>query len=218
MAHLTQSLHDLVVHLGYLGLFIVMALGNMGAPAGTEIIMPSAGALAAQGHLPSLPGIPGWVLAGTVGTLGEITGGSILYAIGYYGGIAFVKRYGKYVLFREHELARVHAFYERFGAPTVFWCRFVPFVRGVAAFPAGLSRMQKRYFVTYTALGSAIFCFGLAYVGDVAGHNVEALNAALHKAALLIVLVAIAAVVAAVVVFRARSRAKAKTRTTDPAV
>jgi membrane protein DedA with SNARE-associated domain len=214
MAHLTQSLHDLVVHLGYLGLFLVMALGNMGAPAGTEIVMPTAGALAAQGHLPGLPGVPGWILAGAVGTLGEVVGGSILYAIGYYGGVPFVKRYGKYVMFREHELARVHGFYERFGNATVFWCRFVPFVRGVAAFPAGLSRMQKRYFVTYTALGSAIFCFGLAYLGNVAGHNVDALTAALHKAALLIVIVAIAAVVGGVVLFRAR--AKRKTGTTDP--
>jgi len=37
MAHLTQVFHDLVLHFGYAGLFVVMFLGNMGAPAGTEI-------------------------------------------------------------------------------------------------------------------------------------------------------------------------------------
>jgi membrane protein DedA with SNARE-associated domain len=180
-------LHDLVVHFGYSGLFVVMALGNMGMPAGTEVIVPTAGALAAQHHFGSAGFIPAWIVVAIVATLGEIVGGSILYAVGYYGGLPFVRRYGKYVMFREHELNRVHAFYERHGKLTVFWCRFLPFVRGVAAFPAGLSRMQKRFFVTYTALGSAIFCFGLAYLGDVAGKNIDGIVAYVHDFALIIV-------------------------------
>lgn len=216
MAHLSQAFHDLVVSLGYFGLFVVMALGNIGAPAGTEIVMPTAGALAAQGHLPGVAGIAPWIVVGAVGTLGELVGASILYAIGYYGGEPFLERYGRYVGFKQKELARVHAFYERFGNPTVFWCRFIPFVRGVASFPAGVARMRKRYFVTYTALGSLIFCFGLAYLGDTAGHNVEALNAALHRAGLAIVAVVVLAIVALAVVLRLRARRK--TEPTDAAV
>ena len=38
MEHLTQIFHDLVVHLGYPGLFIVMFLGNIGTPVGTEVV------------------------------------------------------------------------------------------------------------------------------------------------------------------------------------
>jgi len=30
MEHLTQTLHDLVVHFGYAGLFVVVVLGNLG--------------------------------------------------------------------------------------------------------------------------------------------------------------------------------------------
>ena len=164
-----------------------MALGNMGLPAGTEVVVPTAGALAEQGHFGLTGAVPAWILVALVATLGEIVGGSILYTVGYYGGLPFVKRYGKYVMFREHELDRVHAFYERYGKLTVFWCRFIPFVRGVAAFPAGLSRMQKRYFLTYTAIGSAIFCFGLSYVGNVAGANIDAIVTYVHDFALIIV-------------------------------
>ena len=61
MEHLTQIFHDLVVHLGYPGLFIVMFLGNIGTPVGTEVVMPTAGALAAQGHFPSLAALPAWM-------------------------------------------------------------------------------------------------------------------------------------------------------------
>jgi membrane protein DedA with SNARE-associated domain len=212
MAHLTQIFHDLVVHFGYAGLFVVMFLGNMGAPAGTEIVMPFAGALGAQGHFPGIPGFPTWVLVGLVGTIAEVCGATALYAVGYYGGVPFVERYGRYVGFKHSALVKVHGFYERFGTITVFWCRFIPFVRGVASFPAGLSRMQKRYFITYTALGSAIFCFGLAFLGNMAGNNIEAILGVLHKLTLAIVGLVAIALVAGFVIWRAR---KAKAGASD---
>jgi membrane protein DedA with SNARE-associated domain len=206
MEHVTNIFHDLVVHFGYVGLFVVMFLGNMGAPAGTELVMPTAGALAATGHLPSPPGLPGWVAAGIVGTLAEICGATALYAVGYYGGVPVLERYGKYVGFKHSALVKVHGFYERFGPITVFWCRFIPFVRGVASFPAGISRMQKRYFITYTAIGSAIFCFGLAYLGNAAGNNLDSIMASLHKVTLVIVAAAVVAAIAAYAVWRARNK------------
>jgi membrane protein DedA with SNARE-associated domain len=214
MEHLTQIAHDLVVNLGYAGLFVVMFMGNLGAPAGTEIVMPTAGALAAQGHLPGLPGIPTWIIVATVGTVAEVCGATTLYAIGYYGGEPLVERYGKYIGFKQSALAKVQSFYARYGKLTVFWCRFIPFVRGVASLPAGISRMQKRYFIPYTALGSLIFCFGLAYLGNAAGNNLDAILAGLHKAALAIVIVTVVLVVAGIVWWRA-SAAKKKTTPGD---
>lgn len=206
MEQLSTIFHDLIIHLGYAGLFVVMFLGNLGAPAGTEIVMPTAGALAAQGHFPGLPGIPTWILIGLVGTVGEVCGATTLYAIGYYGGVPVLERYGKYIGFKHKELERVHGFYERFGRITVFWCRFIPFVRGVASFPAGLSRMQKRYFITYTALGSAIFCFGLSALGNAAGKRIDAIVPLLHKATLAIIVGLVVLVVVAILVLRARKK------------
>jgi membrane protein DedA with SNARE-associated domain len=222
MEHLSAYFHELVIHFGYAGLFVVMFLGNVGMPTGTEIVMTSAGALAATGHLPGLGPLPGWTIVGAVGTAGEVCGGLVLYYIGFYGGLPFVHRYGKYIRFREHELERVHAFYEKHGRPMVFWCRFIPFVRGIAALPPGISRMQKRYFLTYTALGSVIFCFGLAFIGDEAGHNVDAITAYLHDFALVIVGGIVVLIVAAAIVFRVRrlkraSAPPAAQRQTPPA-
>lgn len=200
MGGLSSGFVDLIHQAGYAGLFIVMALGNMGMPVGTEIIVPTAGALAAQGHLSS------WLIVGTVATIGEVVGGFVLYLVGFYGGEPFVHRYGKYVFFREHELARVHGFYARYGKKTVFICRFLPFVRGVAALPAGLSRMPKRYFVTYTFAGSAIFCFGLAWLGYTFGHHIDAVLPVLHDFSLLIAAVVLLAIVLGVWLKLARRR------------
>jgi membrane protein DedA with SNARE-associated domain len=206
MEHLTQTLHDLVVHFGYVGLFVVVMLGNLGMPAALEVMVPTAGALAAQGHLAPVGPLAGWIVVAVVATFGELLGASILYTIGFYGGLPFVHRYGKYIRFSQHEYDRVHAFFERYGRPTVFWCRFIPFVRGVSSLPAGISRMQKRYFFTYTLLGSAIFCFGLSYLGNVAGNNLDAIVGSLHKAALLIVALLVVLAVGAFVVLRARRK------------
>ncbi|MEA2689801.1 MAG: hypothetical protein QOD51_2408 [Candidatus Eremiobacteraeota bacterium] len=208
MEHLSQIFHDLVVHFGYPGLFIVMFLGNIGTPVGTEVVMPTAGALAAQGLLPTIGSLPGWVLVAIVGTVAEVCGATALYEVGYHGGLPFVHSWGKYVGFKERELGHVQRFYDRFGKLAVFWSRFVPFVRGVASLPAGLSRMPLPQFIPLTAIGSAIFCFGLAYLGDIAGKNLDTITASLHKAALVIVIVLVVLVVAAVLVIRARGKKK----------
>jgi membrane protein DedA with SNARE-associated domain len=209
MEHLTQIFHDLIVHLGYAGLFIVMFLGNIGTPVGTEVVMPFAGGLAAQGHLPSLWGLPGWVLVAIVGTVGELCGATALYAVGHYGGLPFVHRYGKYVGFKERELGHVQRFYAKFGNWAVLLARFVPFVRGVASLPAGLSRMPLPWFLSFTALGSVVFCFGLAYLGQVAGKNLDSIVGVLHKAAVGIVVVLVVLVVAGVVWWRMRAKKSA---------
>jgi membrane protein DedA with SNARE-associated domain len=170
-----------------------MVLGNIGLPVGTEVVVPAAGALAATGHLSS------WWLAALVATAGEIVGGTLLYAVGFYGGRPFVHRWGKYIKLSEKKLDQFHQFYERYGNGVVFVCRFLPVVRGVSALPAGVSRMQKRFFLIYTLLGSAIFCFGLAWLGDTFAEHIDNITPLIHRSttiAIVLIVLAIAGFVA----------------------
>ena len=191
----------LIDQAGYPGLFIVMVLGNIGIPVGTEVVVPAAGALAATGHLSS------WWLAAIVATAGELVGGLLLFIVGFYGGRPFVQRWGKFLKLDEAKLDRFHAFYERYGNGVVFVCRFIPLVRGVSALPAGVSRMQKRYFITYTLLGSAIWCFGLAAIGNALGRHTDALIPLIHRSSLVIALIVVVALVV-FFVMRARPRGR----------
>jgi len=193
MEHYQSLILGLIHAYGYAGLFLVMVLGNVAIPVGAEIVLVVAGAAAGSGHLSS------WVLVGLFATLGEIVGGIILYAIGYYGGAPVAHRFGRRA---EHELARAHVFYEKYGAGTVFVCRFIPFIRGVASLPAGASRMPKRYFLTYHTLGSAIFCFGLAYLGFAFGQHLDTILPALQRSSHTLVLIALLAVLAYIVLRR----------------
>ncbi len=204
MEAFTHFFLGIVDKLGYAGLFIVMMLGNLGIPVGTELVVPAAGALAATGHLSSV-----WV-TGLVATIGEVVGGSILYAIGYAGGEPFVARFGSYVKLDAKKLSVFHRFYERHGNATVFICRFVPFVRGVAALPAGVSRMSKRAFFAYTTAGSAIFCFGLAYIGSLFGRHFDEIAPVIHRFSTLVIVAVVVGVAGLVVLGIVRSRDAAR--------
>ncbi len=205
MEHITHFFIGIIDQAGYPGLFLVMLIGNLGIPVGTEFVVPAAGAAAATGHLSNV-----W-LAASVATLGEIIGGLILYSIGYAGGRPFVARWGKYLKLDEKKLDRFHEFYERYGNVVVFVCRFLPFVRGVSALPAGVSRMQKRYFLAYTAAGSAMFCFLLAWVGSEFGSHFDAIAPQIHRFSTVLVLLTAVVVVALVAqgIVRARRSSRA---------
>ncbi len=200
MEHFSALFLNIVDRTGYSGLFLVMAIGNLGIPVGTELIVPAAGALAATGHLSSV-----W-LAATIATLGEVVGGTLLYAIGFAGGRPFVVRYGRYLKLSEKKLDAFHRFYERYGNVVVFVCRFIPLIRGIAALPAGVSRMQKRYFIGYTAAGSAIFCFGLAWIGSLFGKHLDAITPQIHKITLGVALALAVVIVGYLVYLATRSR------------
>jgi membrane protein DedA with SNARE-associated domain len=193
MEALVNFFLDVIHKAGYPGLFFVMVLGNIGIPVGTEIVVPAAGALAQEGHLPSV------FLVGLIATAGEIVGAGLLYAAGFFGGRPFVARYGKYVALSTHKLDIAHGFYEKYGTPMVFVGRFIPLIRGIASLPAGISQMPKRYFFTYTALGSAIWCFGFAYAGAMFDRHLDDILPLIHRFSVLIVAVVLVAAVAGLV-------------------
>lgn len=190
MHALTAFFLNLVDHAGYAGLFIAMTLANVGAPVGSEIVLPAAGALAATGHLSSV-----W-LAIVLAVAAELLGQSIGYAIGRFGGRPFIDRYGRYVHFHHAELERVENFFGRYGKFAIFICRFVPVVRGVVGIPAGIAEMPLGAFYLWTFLGSLIFCGGLILAGNALGAHADEVIAGVRKYALLILGVGIVALVA----------------------
>lgn len=175
MEHFQQAVVGLIDHYGYIGLFAALVLGNFGVPIGSEIVLPVAGALTATGHLPAL-----WMTV-LVALGGELAGGSVGYAIGRYGGVPLIERYGRYVHLTHDRLIQLHRFFERWGNFAIFVCRFLPFVRGVSAIPAGIAEMNLGLFYFWTFLGSLIFCTFLILVGHAFGEHLDAVIPLLHR-------------------------------------
>jgi membrane protein DedA with SNARE-associated domain len=198
--HFEQAVIGLIDHYGYAGLFVALLLGNFGVPIGSEIVLPAAGALTATGHLGQL-----WLTL-SIALAGELAGGTVGYAIGRYGGVPIIERYGKYIHFTHERLMRVHRFFERWGTFAIFVCRFLPFIRGVSAIPAGIAEMNLGLFYLWTFLGSLIFCTFLIMLGHAFGAHLDAVIPLLRKGGLFVLGVAVVAVVVAIVVIRLRAR------------
>lgn len=202
MEHLQQAIVALIDHYGYLGLFVGLALGNLGAPVGTEVILPVAGALTATGHLSSL-----WLTI-VVALVGELSGGSVGYAIGRFGGVPLIERYGRYIHVTHDRLLVVHRFFERWGPFAIFVCRFLPVLRGIAAIPAGIAEMNLTLFYLWTFLGSLIFCTLLILLGNAFGTHLDAVLPLLRRSGYVVFGIAVVAILVAVFVVRARRVAR----------
>lgn len=200
MEGLQHFVVGLVDHYGYVGLFVALLLGNVGAPIGSEIVLPVAGGLTATGHLSYL-----WLTI-VVAVFGELAGESIAYAIGRFGGVPAIERFGKYVGLHHQHLVRVHGFFERYGTFAIFICRFLPFIRGIAGFPAGIAEMNLAHFYLWTLLGSLAFCTALILVGQALGGHLDAIMPLLHRGGVLVAAAALVAIVVAFVVVRVRAR------------
>jgi len=159
---------------GYLGVGALMAIESACIPLPSEIIMPFAGFLAAQGKF-SLLGVT------LAGALGCVAGSVVAYAVGIFGGRSFIEKYGKYILISRHDLAIADKFFDKYGSAAIFFSRLMPVVRTFISLPAGIAKMNFSKFVIYSFLGSVPWSFGLAYLGKILGDHWDTLGVYFHK-------------------------------------
>jgi len=159
---------------GYLGIAAMMAIESACTPLPSEVIMPFAGFLVAQGKF-SLLGV---TLAGAFGCL---IGSILAYWVGAWGGRRFIEKYGKYILISHHDLALSDNFFNKYGAGAIFFSRLLPVVRTYISLPAGIAKMNFTKFVIYTFAGSLPWCLALAYVGKKLGDHWDSLAVYFHR-------------------------------------
>lgn len=143
---------------GYPVLFILMALESMIAPVPSEVVMPFAGFLAANGRF-SIIGVT------IVSGLASVFGSLISYWVGVFGGRRFILRFGKYLLLDEGHLAWTEQWFRKHGDKTIFISRFIPVVRHLISIPAGIGRMSMKKFIAYTFIGATMWNVFLAWLG-----------------------------------------------------
>ena len=190
---------------GYGGVALLMAIESACVPLPSELIMPFAGYLVAQGKM-------NLFAAATAGALGCNLGSIVAYEVGKRGGRPVVERWGKYLLIGPDELDAADRFFLRWGRSAVFVGRLLPVIRTFIAFPAGVARMPVIPFHLYTFAGSWPFCFALAWVGMKLGqawHTDPRLKAALHS---FDAVIGVIIVVAAVLYIRHRLKAIKKAK------
>lgn len=199
-AHLTDTLTALITNLyistGLLGIVLAMAIESCCIPLPSEIVMPVAGIMIAQGHiLRGTNSLLAVFLVALAGAIGCLLGSTIAYWIGFKGGRPLMLKYGRYVLISQHDADKADLFFQRWGGATAFFSRLLPVVRTYISLPAGIAKMPFGKFCLYTFLGSLPWCFVLAYFGTFLGSYINKLGPILHSFDVVILVVLVALVV-----------------------
>jgi membrane protein DedA with SNARE-associated domain len=180
--------------LGYPGVFLFMALESACMPIPSEIVLVFAGFLAARGDFTVVGAL-------AMGLAGALTGSSMAYAVGRFGGRALVLRWGKYFLVTAERLDRTQEWFARYGGRAIFICRLVSGLRAVISVPAGLARMSYPRFLAYTAAGTGLWVVTAVLVGYFVGEEWQAIAHWLRRANEVLLIAAIVVAVGAYAVY-----------------
>ncbi|MEK6536024.1 MAG: DedA family protein [Actinomycetota bacterium] len=114
-----------------------------------DITLLVAGLLASQGTLKL-----GWLIL--IASIGAICGDSAGYFIGRYGGLKFIRRFGRYFFFKESHLEKTQRYFDAHGGKTILFGRFVAVVKSLGPVAAGIGRMPYGTFLFYNVIGSIL--------------------------------------------------------------
>jgi membrane protein DedA with SNARE-associated domain len=159
--------------LGLPGVFLLMLLESACIPIPSEATMLFTGFNVSKGHYTLLE-------AAAVGVAGNLVGSWVAYAVGYYGRVDVLEKYGPKVGIRMNHLEAADRWFQRHGDATVFFTRLLPVVRTFISLPAGVARMPFWRFTAFTIAGCVPWVLMLTFIGKQAGDHWDQWKNSLH--------------------------------------
>ena len=185
---MTSTLSGLVASYGLAGVLILMAFESCGFPFPSEVIMPTAGLLAAAGHM-------NLELSILAGALGNLLGSLAAFGLAARFGEPLLLGPGRWVGIRAHHLELADGWFQRWGLWAVLIGRVLPVVRTYSSFPAGLARIELGKFSLLTFVGALPWCAALTLAGYTLGKNYDRISGPIEKGAIVVALVVVIVVV-----------------------
>lgn len=191
----TSTVLPWLARYGYMGVALGVLLESAGIPVPGETALVAAAFGAAHGAL-SLP------LVILVAGVASVMGDNIGFAIGRHLGRRWAEQHGHRIFLTAPRLARVDAFFARFGPAAVALARFVTGVRVAAAFAAGTSRMPWSIFLPFNILGAFAWATVVSLAGYAAGKGYRSIAGVWGRSGVLFAVVVPAALLFAWLAWR----------------
>jgi membrane protein DedA with SNARE-associated domain len=176
LASVTDKLADFATNvvgdLGLPGIFLLMVPESACIPIPSEATMLFAGFNVSEGKYSLFAAV-------AVGSIANLIGSWIAYALGYYGRLELLERYKVFHVKPEH-LAVTERWFARWGSWAVFFSRMLPIVRTFISLPAGVARMPFWRFSALTLAGTVPWVLMLTLVGKAARDNWDTWKDRLH--------------------------------------
>jgi membrane protein DedA with SNARE-associated domain len=189
-----------IAHYGYFAIFALLMFGIVGLPVPDETLLTFGGYLVYKGNF----SLPLFVIAAWAGSACGIT---ISFYLGRIFGMGLIHRYGKYLHVSEAQIQRAHAWFDRAGHWSLTFGYFIPGVRHVTAFAAGMSAVTQPQFSLFAYSGGFLWVSAFVSLGYFLGERWQTVEGEIEH---YIVVVSIAAgiAIAAYLVWRKWVRPK----------
>jgi membrane protein DedA with SNARE-associated domain len=188
MLHRLHSLLPQIPHYGYVLVFIVVFLNNIGFPLPGETILLGAGFILGQ-TADSL-----WEPT-AAGTAASFLGGICAFGLGRRLGHENLARF-HWLHLTPQKVEWPQRYFKRHGAKAVFIARFIVIFPPVAAnVLAGMTKMSWRSFLLYNLTGSAAYTVTYILIGYFFGRKWKLIEAWLGPTALYMILAGVALLV-----------------------
>lgn len=153
-----QHLDLFLMKHGYVGIFFALALGVLGVPIPDEVLMTYAGYAVSRGVLH----MPYTILSAF---LGASVGISISYFIGLKWGLPLLIKVGPYIHISPKKIESTQRMFARYGSYLLLVGYFLPGVRHITAYLAGISSMDYRRFAVFAYAGALIWSMTFLLLG-----------------------------------------------------
>lgn len=190
---------------GYLGAFLGLVMDAACFPIPSEALLPFIGFMTWKGGLNPFLSLSACIA-------GCVVGATFAYFVGRKGGRPLVKRFGKYILLTESKLEVAERWFNRWGAWTVLFGRWMTGIRPTISIPAGIFKVPYPKFIAFTVVGYGAWCaFGM-WLGYVLGENWEIIVGLLQRVGIwsLVALGMVVVIALAFVVYRKARLSKNK--------
>ena len=161
---LTETILRWVTEYGYVGIFSLLALGILGVPIPDEGVLAFAGYLVYEGKLQLFP-----ILAAAF--LGSACGITLSYGLGRTVGDYLVRKFGHAVQITGDKVTRVHSWYDPVGKWGLLFGFYLPGVRHLIGFGAGIAKLPVSVFALFAFTGAFIWSVTFVSAGYFLGRQ-----------------------------------------------
>jgi len=175
---------DLFDHYGYIVLLISLMLELIALPLPGETLMTYCGYVV---HMDKL----NFFICVFFATTGTIIGITFSYFIGRILEVSLVEKHGRYIHLNKKNFDKFAAWFNLYGAKLLIASYFIPGVRHITGYFAGMTKISYRKFAISAYSGALIWTFTFITLGKFLGSNWEKYHSILREYLGIIILVVV---------------------------
>jgi membrane protein DedA with SNARE-associated domain len=168
IAQLTGTIAPYLNKYGYITLYLGIFLEDFGLPSPGETILIAAALSSALGDMNI------WFIV-PIAILAAITGDSVGYVIGYFGGTKLIEKFGKYSFLTADRFQKLQDYFSKKGGKIVIIARFIEGLRQFNGIIAGVSKMTYWKFLIYNSIGAVLWVGFWSVVAYFFGDHIDIL-------------------------------------------